>query len=77
MNDLTEKQAEIWRFIRDYREVHKYSPSFLEIGAAIGVKGLNGVRDHLLALERKGWLKWEPKIARTCVPLRVIDGGKS
>ncbi|MBM4387954.1 MAG: hypothetical protein FJ088_09480, partial [Deltaproteobacteria bacterium] len=50
-----------------------FAPSIREIGSAFGIKSTNGVSAHLDALEKKGVLKKEWKIARA-ISLKE-DGG--
>ncbi len=52
---LTEQQARVLQFITDNAAM--YSPTVREIAAAFGFKSPNGVTCHLVALERKGYLK--------------------
>lgn len=61
---LTARQESILRFILDEKNRKGYPPSNREIGAAFGIRSTNGVADHLKALERKGWIKRAPMIAR-------------
>lgn len=67
--DLTDKQRQVLGFIeRQTREVG-YAPTIREIGRQFGIRSTNGVNDHLLALEKKGYLKREGQKSRT---LRVV-----
>ena len=52
---LTDQQAKVLAFIVDNAAM--YSPTVREIAAAFGFKSPNGVTCHLVALERKGYLK--------------------
>jgi repressor LexA len=52
---LTEQQARVLQFITDNAAM--YSPTVREIAAAFGFRSPNGVTCHLVALERKGYLK--------------------
>ena len=51
---LTERQREIYDFIRDKIETRGYGPTVREIGEAFEIKSPNGVMCHLKALEKKG-----------------------
>jgi repressor LexA len=44
-----------------------YPPTLRELGAALGIRSLNGVNDHLRALERKGLLTRARMHSRTLV----------
>lgn len=59
---LTDKQRQVLEFIRANSGM--YGPAVREIAAAFGIKSPNGVSCHLRALEKKGWLKRRPGIAR-------------
>lgn len=51
---LTERQQEIYDFIREKIESRGYGPTVREIGEAFDIKSPNGVMCHLKALEHKG-----------------------
>ena len=52
----TERQMEIYSFIRDKIHTRGYGPTVREIGAAFKIRSPNGVVCHLKALERKGMI---------------------
>lgn len=64
---LTDRQIEVLDFIRTFKEREGFSPTFREIGAELGITSTNGVKDHLLALERKGVLTFSAGTARSIV----------
>lgn len=53
-SQLTERQREIYDFIRSKIEGRGYGPTVGEIGGAFDIKSPNGVMCHLKALEKKG-----------------------
>src|SRR4051812_13307025 len=53
-SQLTERQREIYEFIREKIEMRGYGPTVREIGLAFEIKSPNGVMCHLKALEKKG-----------------------
>lgn len=61
--DLTPRQAEILRIIREFLEVNEYPPTIREIAASMAITH-RGASDHLKALERKGVLARMPGKAR-------------
>src|SRR6476646_4896177 len=61
---LTERQREIYDFIRSKIEGRGYGPTVREIGLAFDIKSPNGVMCHLKALEKKGLIKREGFSAR-------------
>jgi repressor LexA len=64
MSNLTARQAEILRFIRDAIEADGYPPTRAEICTAFGFNSPNAAEDHLRTLERKGAIRLEPGAAR-------------
>ena len=66
---LTERQKEVFNFIREYHTLHGYSPSLREI--AIGCYCSKPVaQKHLIALIDKGFVTYTPKTARSIVILQ-------
>jgi repressor LexA len=68
METLTERQAEILRFIARRSEESGFPPTIREIGQEFNIKSTNGVNDHLKALERKGYLQRGEQKSRALVP---------
>lgn len=54
---LSPRQREVLDFIKKHLEKQGFPPSYREIGAALDIGSTNAVRDHILALERKGFLE--------------------
>jgi repressor LexA len=69
-NSLTERQREIYDFIRSKIESRGYGPTVREIGLAFDIKSPNGVMCHLKALEKKGLIKREGFSARA---IQLLD----
>src|SRR5205807_6049321 len=67
---LTERQREIYDFIRSKIEGRGYGPTVREIGTAFDIKSPNGVMCHLKALEKKGLIIREGFSARA---IQLID----
>ena len=61
---LTDRQREILEFIREYVEAHGFSPALTEIGAGRGGISATAALAHVVALEKKGYLKRDPHRAR-------------
>jgi len=76
-SQLTERQREIYEFIRDKIEARGYGPTVREIGLGFGIKSPNGVMCHLKALEKKGLIIREDHAARAIqlVDHRPTSGG--
>src|ERR1700680_3037257 len=70
LNQLTERQREIYEFIRDKIESRGYGPTVREIGLAFDIKSPNGVMCHLKALEKKGLIIREGFSARA---IQLVD----
>ncbi len=69
-SQLTDRQREIYDFIRDKIEGRGYGPTVREIGQGFDIKSPNGVMCHLKALEKKGLIKREGFSARA---IQLID----
>jgi repressor LexA len=54
---LTRRQRQVYDFIADFVQTRGYSPSFEEIGSALGLSSLATVHKHITNLEEKGLLK--------------------
>ena len=54
--ELTARQRELLEFVERFITEEEYPPTVAEIGRAMGIRSKNGVNDHLLALQRKGYL---------------------
>lgn len=65
LGELTERQRVIFDSIVAHIGAHGTPPTMREVGLAHGIVSTNGVRDHLLALRRKGWLRPVPKRFQT------------
>lgn len=62
--ELTKKQRAIYEFIEN-KIIHKgQSPTIREIGRQFSISSTNGVRTHLAALIKKGYLKKQQHISR-------------
>lgn len=61
---LTERQREVYEFIRDRIRSRGYGPTVREIGQHFDISSPNGVMCHLKALEKKGLINREPNMSR-------------
>jgi repressor LexA len=57
LSALTDRQREIYEFVREKIEGRGFGPTVREIGEAFDIKSPNGVMCHLKALEKKGLIK--------------------
>lgn len=65
---LTKRQAEILKWVKGYIGQHGYAPTMEEIAEAFGL-WRTGVSQHLSLIERKGYIKRTPHVARGLVVL--------
>jgi repressor LexA len=70
MDELTDRQAEILRLIRELTEVSGYPPTRAEIAERMGFRSVNAAEQHLRALEKKGAIEIEAGASRG---IRVRD----
>jgi len=70
MDELTERQAEILRLVRELTEVSGYPPTRAEIAERMGFRSVNAAEQHLRALEKKGAIDIESGASRG---IRVRD----
>ena len=64
MDHLTQRQKEVYEFIREKIRNRGYGPTVREIGAHFDISSPNGVMCHLKALEKKGLIVREPNMSR-------------
>lgn len=57
VDDLSPRQTEMLEFMLGAIDLNGVTPSYREIGAALGIGSTNGVSDHIKALVRKGYLE--------------------
>ncbi|MDD3453723.1 MAG: transcriptional repressor LexA [Bacilli bacterium] len=59
MENLTRRQDEILKYIKEYMVSHGYPPTIREIGKDLGVSSPATIHVHLSNLEKKGFIKKE------------------
>jgi repressor LexA len=69
-SQLTQRQKEIYEFIREKIESRGYGPTVREIGLGFAIKSPNGVMCHLKALEKKGLIIRQEFSARA---IKLVD----
>ena len=74
MDELTDRQNEILRLIRELTEVSGYPPTRAEIAERMGFRSVNAAEQHLRALEKKGAIEISSGASRG---IRVLDGRPS
>lgn len=60
---LTKAQQRMLKIVREYIEENHFPPTLSELAKTLDVN-VNAVRDHLLALDRKKFLRYVPNISR-------------
>ncbi len=63
-NELTDRQQEILNFIHEFRDDNGYPPTLREIGRRFSISSTFGVKRHLDALVKKGYLNIESNASR-------------
>lgn len=66
MQELTERQREIYLFILHYHEMKGYSPSIRDICKGVYLSQPSVMR-HIDNLNKKGYIDYTPKVARSIV----------
>ncbi len=66
---LTLRQQQILDYIEHEASTTGVPPSIRQIGAALGIRSTNGVRMHLQALEKKGYIQRNMRTSRGIVSL--------
>ncbi|MEG8948125.1 transcriptional repressor LexA [Rosettibacter firmus] len=62
---ITQRQKEILDFIQDYVDFNGYPPTYREIGKKFNISSTFGVKRHIDALIKKGYLSNESRASRT------------
>jgi repressor LexA len=75
MKGLTERQREVFEFIRSFIRSHRYPPTIREIATYFNFS-VKGSYDHLKALERKGFLRCHENRSRAIEITEEPEGEK-
>ncbi len=70
MTQLDDHGARIIAFIERYQQVHQRSPSYEEIGLAVGLPSKDHVSRDLRRLKKQGYLTFTPYVGRSIVLLK-------
>lgn len=65
---LTTRQRVVYDCVVKFISVHIHMPTMRELADALDISP-TGVRCHLEAMRRKGWIEWEPGKSRTIRPV--------
>ena len=72
--DLTKRQREILDYIIECVRDRGLPPTIAEIGEEFGIASTNGVNDHLVALEKKGFIERSSKARGILVTDKAVMG---
>ena len=61
---LTERQNQVYEFIRSYMRDQQKPPTMAEIGNALSIRSTNAVHKFVVALEQKGYITRTPRVSR-------------
>ena len=73
-NNLTDRQSNILDFIQKFKELNGYPPTLREIGKEFEISSTFGVKRHIDALAKKGYLNVESNASRGISILKETDG---
>ena len=62
---MTKRQKEVLDYILAYWSEHGYSPSYDEIGVALGISSKSNVHRLIYSLVNRGFLKNHPRKSRS------------
>lgn len=71
MTQLDEHGSRILAFVERYQCQHHRSPTFREIGAAVGLASNDHVARDLRRLVRDGYISYKPRVSRSIVLLKT------
>lgn len=77
MEELTDRQEQLLRFIQEQVEMRGFPPSIREMAEYMGIRSTNGVNDHLKALRRKGFISREAVLKSRAISLTRKAGAHS
>ncbi|HEY9788889.1 MAG TPA: transcriptional repressor LexA [Candidatus Obscuribacterales bacterium] len=70
VESLPPRQREVLTLIQQMTDEHGYPPTLAELAKAMGLRNRMTVHQHVVALKKKGMVKWEPGLNRS---LRVLN----
>ena len=69
MKKLTEKQNKVYEALKKFINDNGYPPTTAELKSSLGYSSENSIVEHLSLIEKKGYIKRTPNIARSIVVL--------
>lgn len=61
----TARQLQVLSTVRRLTQARGWAPTIRELMDVLHIESTNAMKDHLVALQRKGLVDWEPSKART------------
>lgn len=78
MSNLSKRQSEILNFVKNFVKDYDYSPSYREIGDALGISSPATIHQHIQTLKSKGFLNLDPSAPRSLeLTNKVMKLGKT
>ena len=74
LSKLTQAQNHVLKTVKEFIRENQYPPTLSELGQALRIN-INAVRDHLLTLERKQFLRYVPNTSRGIEILKSKPSG--
>lgn len=71
MTQLDEHGTRILSFVERYQRQHHRSPTYREIGAAVGIRSTDHVSRDLRRLVRDGYISFRPRVSKSIVLLKT------
>lgn len=71
MTQLDEHSSQILNFVERYQQQNRRSPTFREIGAAVGISSTDHVSRDLRRLVRDGYISFKPRVSKSIVLLKT------
>ncbi len=71
MTQPDEHGARILSFLERYQQQHRRSPTYREIGAAVGIRSTDHVSRDLRRLVRDGYISFKPRVSKSIVLLKT------
>ena len=73
---LPPRQKEVLSLIHKLTEEHGYPPTLAELAKAMGLRNRMTVHQHVVALKKKGLVRWEPGLNRSLRALNPAEMGQ-
>lgn len=70
MHRLTDRQQEVLAWVKGYIGEWGYAPTFAEVSDGLKLGSTQAATDHIRALEKKGYLRRTPRVARGMILLK-------